>query len=126
MKYRAYILGAMMTLAVTSCVDYDEGLEVIGLTVELQFPETYDGSYDGIRVELQDATASVFVDSTDSKGEAHFKVPSGLYQVSSSAQKTTYDYQYFFNGSQTQIVVSSDSSHVVPLPLVMSKKRIVH
>jgi len=92
----------------------------------MTFPSTYDGSYEGLRVELQDAVASTFVDSTDAKGVAHFSIPSGLYKVSSSARKETVDYRYFFNGAKSQVVVAVDSPRVVTLPLVMSKKRIVN
>ena len=114
-----------MTMLV-SCADYDEGLATINFAVKLEFPSTYDGSYEGLRVELQDAVASTFVDSTDADGVAHFSVPSGLYKVSSSARKETTDYRYFFNGAKSQVVVAVDSPHVVTLPLVMSKKRIVN
>lgn len=115
----------VMTLLI-SCADYDEGLEVVNFDVKLEFPSTYDGSYKGLRVELQDAVASTFVDSTDTQGVAHFRIPSGLYKVSCSARKETTDYRYFFNGAMSQVVVAVDSSHTVTLPLVMSKKRIVN
>ena len=115
----------MITLLV-SCAGYDEGLDVVNFDVKLEFPSTYDGSYEGLRVELQDAVASTFVDSTDAEGVAHFSIPSGLYKVSSSARKETVDYRYFFNGAKSQVVVAVDSPRVVTLPLVMSKKRIVN
>lgn len=120
------LLSVCVITLLVSCADYDEGLEVVNFDVKLEFPSTYDGSYEGLRVELQDAVASTFVDSTDAEGVAHFSVPSGLYKVSSSARKETVDYRYFFNGARSQIVVAIDSPHVVTLPLVMSKKRIVN
>ena len=120
------LLAVYVIMLLVSCADYDEGLDVVNFDVKLEFPSTYDGSYEGLRVELQDAVASTFVDSTDAEGVAHFSVPSGLYKVSSSARKETVDYRYFFNGAKSQIVVSIDSPRVVTLPLVMSKKRIVN
>ena len=120
------LLSVCVITLLVSCADYDEGLEVVSFDVKLEFPSTYDGSYEGLRVELQDAVASTFVDSTDAEGVAHFSVPSGLYKVSSSARKETVDYRYFFNGARSQVVVAVDSPHVVTLPLVMSKKRIVN
>ncbi|QUB78111.1 hypothetical protein [Prevotella jejuni] len=120
------LLSVCVITLLVSCADYDEGLEVVNFDVKLEFPSTYDGSYEGLRVELQDAVASTFVDSTDTQGMAHFSVPSGLYKVSSSARKETVDYRYFFNGAKSQVVVAVDSPRVVTLPLVMSKKRIVN
>ena len=115
------LLSVCVMILFVSCADYDEGLDVVNFDVKLEFPSTYDGSYEGLRVELQDA-----VDSTDGQGVAHFSVPSGLYKVSSSARKETVDYRYFFNGAKSQVVVAVDSPRVVTLPLVMSKKRIVN
>lgn len=120
------LLSVCVITLLVSCADYDEGLKTVSFAVKLEFPSTYDGSYEGLRVELQDAVASTFVDSTDAEGVAHFSVPSGLYKVSSSARKETVDYRYFFNGTKSQVVVAVDSPRIVTLPLVMSKKRIVN
>ncbi len=120
------LLAVCVMTILISCADYEEELKTVSFAVKLEFPSTYDGSYEGLRVELQDAVASTFVDSTDTEGVAHFSVPSGLYKVSSSARKETTDYRYFFNGAKSQVVVAVDSPHVVTLPLVMSKKRIVN
>lgn len=125
-KISYWFVAFMVLMVVVSCADYDEGLDILSLDVQLEFPSSYDGAHNGLRVELQNGVASTFVDSTDATGVAHFRVPSGLYKISCSARKETYDYRYFFNGSRAQVVVSSDSSRVVTLPLVMSKKRIVH
>ena len=120
------LLAVCVMILFVSFADYDEGLNIVNFDVKLEFPSIYDGSYEGLRVELQDAVASTFVDSTDAEGVAHFSIPSGLYKVSSSARKETVDYRYFFNGAKSQVVVAIDSPRVVTLPLVMSKKRIVN
>ena len=114
-KISYWFVAFMVLMVAVSCADYDEGLDILSLDVQLEFPSSYDGAHNGLRVELQNGVVSTFVDSTDAAGVAHFRVPSG-----------PYDYRYFFNGSRAQVVVSSDSSRVVTLPLVMSKKRIVH
>ena len=126
MKHISYILLTLLLLLPAACTDYDDTLDVVKITIKLKIPETYDGPLDGLRVELLNTTASTFVDSTDTQGEAHFTLPAGIYSVRSSAQKTTKDYRYFFNGAKSQVVVAVDSPHVVTLPLVMSKKRIVN
>ncbi len=119
-----YIIIGVGTL-LCAC-GYDETLDVLQVQVQLGFPSAYDGSRDGIRVELTDATASTFVDSTDAQGMAHFVVPPGIYAASSSSQKLTTDYRYLFNGTKSRIVVASDSANRIHLPLTMSRKRIVH
>ena len=126
MKHFSYLLLTILLLLPTACADYDDTLDVVKIHVKLQFPKTYDGVTDGLRVELQNTTACTFVDSTDARGEAHFTVPAGIYSIRSSAQKTTRDYRYFFNGTRSQVVVTSDSTHTITLPLTMSRKRIVH
>lgn len=113
-------------LALGACTDYENEMEVLKVSVQLVFPESYTDEKSGLRVELQDATASTFVDSTDTAGIAHFIVPAGIYKATSSSQKLTYDYRYFFNGTRNQVIVTSDSTNVVPLKLTMSRKRIVH
>ena len=125
MKHISYILLTLLLLLPAACTDYDT-LDVVKITIKLKIPETYDGPLDGLRVELLNTTASTFVDSTDTQGEAHFTLPAGIYSVRSSAQKTTKDYRYFFNGTLSQVVVTSDSAHTLTLPLTMSRKRIVH
>lgn len=113
-------------LALGACTDYENEMEVLKVSVQLVFPESYTDEKSGLRVELQDATASTFMDSTDTAGIAHFIVPAGIYKATSSSQKLTYDYRYFFNGTRNQVIVTSDSTNVVPLKLTMSRKRIVH
>ena len=87
MKKIFCLLAVCVMTMLISCADYEEGIKVVNFDVKLEFPSTYDGSYEGLRVELQDAVASTFVDSTDAEGVAHFCVPSGLYKVSSSARR---------------------------------------
>ncbi len=124
-KILAIFISVFVAITVISC-NYDNDIDVVAVSVRLGFPDSYDDSKQGLRVELQDATASVFVDSTDADGVAHFTVPSGIYSARSSAQKTTYDWRYFFNGSRDKIVVANDSAHTIELPLTMSKRRVVH
>lgn len=126
MKRISYILLTLLLLLPAACADYDDTMDVVKINIKLKIPETYDGPLDGLRVELLNTTASTFVDSTDTQGEAHFTVPAGIYSVRSSAQKTTKDYRYFFNGTLSQVIVTSDSAHTFTLPLTMSRKRIVH
>lgn len=122
-KILPVILLAIAAMA-ASC-SYDESIDVVSVSVRLGFPETYNATKGGLRVEMQDATASVFVDSTDNEGIAHFTIPSGVYSARSSSQTRDTEYRYFFNGSRDKIVVASDSSHTVELPLTMSRRRIV-
>lgn len=123
---RKLLLEVVALITLGACADYEDKIDVIPVSVRLQFPDSYTAELSGVRVELQDATASTFVDSTDIQGIAHFAVPAGIYKASSSSQKVTRDYRYFFNGTRSQIIITSDFTNVVPLKITMSKKRIIH
>ena len=118
-------LAALAVLLLAAC-SYDEEMEVCTLQVQLVYPEDSVDPYAGARVELRDAKASVFVDSTDAQGVARFTVPPGIYEASSSEVHLTYDWRYIFNGVRSLIVVSPDSANRVDMALKMSRKRIVH
>ncbi len=123
MKIRLIML-ALFAVSFTAC-SYDEDMEVCNVSVELVFPNGSE-PYAGARVELIDSKASIFVDSTDANGVAHFTVTPGIYEARSSNTHETYDYRYFFNGVKSLIVISPDSTNHIPLKLSMSKKRIIH
>lgn len=123
MKQIALLTLCALLLAACS---YDEGMDLLPVSIQLVYPEGSIEPYAGARVELTDAAASIFVDSTDATGTAHFTVPAGLYSMMSSATVETYDYRYFFNGTLSRHVISADSTNRILLPLKMSKKRIVH
>jgi len=126
MKRLLYIL---LAAALAAC-SYDEVIETCHVTVLLQYPEDSTGPYAGASVELKDATASVFISTTDASGRATFRVPAGIYEASSSTQvlDTIGDtwWRYNFNGVRSMIIISPDSSNAITMPLTMSKRRIVH
>ena len=115
----------MFALLLTAC-SYDEDITLCDVRVRLVYPANSIEPYEGVRVELKDATASIFVDSTDISGMAHFKVPPGIYEASSSSQLLTYDWRYFFNGVKSLNIVSPDSTSHIDISLTMSRKRVVH
>ena len=119
----------LLSLLLLSC-SYDETMDTCHVTVQLVYPEGCISPYSGALVELKDANASIFISPTDNSGRASFQVPAGIYETSSSTQfidslGDTW-WRYNFNGVRSMIIVSPDSSNVVPLTLTMSKKRIVH
>ena len=119
----------LLSLLLLSC-SYDETMDTCHVTVQLVYPEGSISPYAGALVELKDANASIFISPTDNSGRASFQVPAGIYETSSSTQfidslGDTW-WRYNFNGVRSMIIVSQDSSNVVPLTLTMSKKRIVH
>jgi len=75
---------------------------------------------------MKDATGSIFVDSTDADGVAHFAVPAGIYDINSSTTRITTDWRYFFNGVKSMNIISRDSTNRLELKLVMSKKKNWH
>ncbi len=119
----------LLSLLLISC-SYDETMDTCHVTVQLVYPEGSIEPYAGALVELKDANASIFISPTDNNGFASFQVPAGIYESSSSTQfidslSDTW-WRYNFNGVRSMIIVSPDSSNVVPLTLTMSKRRIVH
>ena len=65
-KISYWFVAFMVLMVAVSCADYDEGLDILSLDVQLEFPSSYDGAHNGLRVELQNGVASTFVDSTRS------------------------------------------------------------
>lgn len=123
------LLPVIIAALLTAC-SYDEWLDTCQLSVELVYPDDSIEPYAGARVELKDATASIFVAETDATGTARFLVPPGIYEASSSTQRldtlgTTW-WRYNFNGVKSMIIVSPDGINRVKMPLTMSRKRIVH
>lgn len=120
------LIALAVVMMVASC-SYDEDVELCHYTIQLIYPESSPiGPYAGARVELRSATASVFVDSTDASGAAHFAIPSGLYSVTSASTVDSMGYRYMINGTLTQIVVSSDSIDHADMPLTVTRRRIFH
>ena len=127
-RFTSYII--LLTSAIFFACSYDETMDTCHVTVQLVYPEGSISPYAGALVELKDANASIFISPTDNSGRASFQVPAGIYETSSSMQfidslGDTW-WRYNFNGVRSVIIVSPDSSNVVPLTLTMSKKRIVH
>ena len=127
MKILFYIIAIALVL---SACDYDETIDICTVTVRLVYPKDSVDPYAGVRVELKEAYSSVFVDSTDAMGVAHFRVPPGIYEASSATQLTNSTgetwWRYNFNGVRSMIIVSPDSTNQILMDLKMSKKRIVH
>ncbi len=117
-------MASILTMII-AC-DYDEEITLCDVSVQLVYPKNSIEPYAGARVEFKDATASVFVDSTDATGTAHFLVPPGIYEASSSEQLLTEDWRYFFNGVKSLNIISPDSANQVNITLTMSRKRVVH
>jgi len=120
----------IMCVALFTACSYDEEIEVCDVYVTLVYPEGSIQPYKGARVELKDMSASIYVDSTNAQGVSHFRVPSGIYEASTSSQLIDSSdvtwWRYNFNGVKSMIIVSRDSTNKVDIKLRMSKKRVVH
>jgi hypothetical protein len=125
MSLRNDAICIIVFLCLCAC-NYDDQMEIIPVKIQLVYPDNSIDPYTGARVELTNTMASTFVDSTDATGTARFAVPPGVYSAASSSTLTTTDYRYFFNGTKSQIIISSDSINTIQLKLTMSKKRIVN
>ncbi|MBR1933651.1 MAG: hypothetical protein IJ841_08205 [Prevotella sp.] len=125
------LLQLIITAGLLSACSYDEGLDLLQLTVRLVYPENTVQPYEGARVELRSiGRDAVFVDSTDAQGVARFTVTPGIYEASTSSQfldsaGATW-WRYNFNGVRSMIVVSADSLNSIDIELKSSRKRVVH
>ena len=122
---KAMLLLAVLLPLAASC-SYNEEIETCNVSVRLIYPPGSIDPYEGARVEMKDATGSIFVDSTDTDGVAHFAVPAGIYDINSSTTRITTDWRYFFNGVKSMNIISRDSTNRLELKLVMSKKKNWH
>ncbi|PXX21044.1 hypothetical protein EJ73_01939 [Hoylesella shahii DSM 15611 = JCM 12083] len=114
----------MLTAGLLGACNYEETFETVSVSIRLVYPANTIEPYKGVRVELKDARASIFVDSTDAEGIAHFRVPAGIYDVNSSSSYTSTEWKYFFNAYLNKVVISADSTNNLQLGLKMSKKKI--
>ena len=122
-------LFALLARGLLPACQYDDVVEICPVSVRLIYPENSIEPYEGARVEMKDATSSVYVDTTDASGTARFNLPPGLYEATTNSQYIdstgSTKWRYIFNGVKSLIVISPDSTNRIELPLKMSKKRIV-
>ncbi|MBO7378478.1 MAG: DUF4876 domain-containing protein [Bacteroidales bacterium] len=107
MKHYSFLLIACTLLTVactdTSVTDY----ESYRVLVTLQNPLTGD-EVPGAAVTLASSTGNTWQSETDSTGTASFRLPTGLYSLSSSAEYTDdAQTKYFFNVSAGNMLVNA-------------------
>lgn len=119
------IYSILLVGALTAC-SYEEELELMDVSVRLEYPANTIDPYEGAEVEIRNAVSSVFIAETNGDGVAHFIVPSGIYEITSSGTHIEGNYRYIYNGVKSQVVVSPDSANVIALKLTVTKKRIVN
>ncbi|MBR0489267.1 MAG: hypothetical protein IJJ68_03575 [Prevotella sp.] len=125
MKIYCLMLVGMLMGMLTAC-SYEEELELMDVSVRLEYPANTIDPYEGAEVEIRNAVSSVFISETNGDGVARFTVPSGIYEITSSGTHIEGNYRYIYNGVKSQVVVSPDSTNVIPLKLTVTKKRIVN
>jgi hypothetical protein len=136
MKYLKYLLISIVPL-MTACssngaFDYDQDVSLCNYSIHLYYMDKNEmiSAPAGLPVEMRDQMAIIFSGTTDASGCAHFQIPAGIYEASSSSnyigESGSDKYRYIFNGVQSMIVISPDKSNEGQLKLTMSKKRIVN
>ena len=127
--WTAASLFTLLAIGLLASCDYDEMVATCPVSVRLIYPDNSIDPYEGARVEMKDATSSVYVNSTDASGTARFNLPPGLYEATTNSQYIDSTgniwWRYIFNGVRSLIVISPDSTNRLELTLKMSKKRIV-
>ena len=115
-------LAAFFALLVLSCSSDDkvDTVQTCKVNVTLQYPENSIQPYEGAKVELVDARASVFVATTNAKGVAEFNVPAGIYDVRSNATRSDGIWKLNLNGNKSKVVVSPPATEI-KLEMKLSK-----
>lgn len=127
---RVYIIICLLSFYFLTACSYDESMETCNVAVQLVWPKDSNAPHNGVRVELKDARASIFVDSTDMRGIAHFVVTPGVYEAASAGQTRVYSEHYdtlfIYNGVRSQQVIAPGSTNQIDLELKVSFKRLFH
>ncbi len=115
-------LAVFFALLVLSCSSDDkvDTVQTCKVNVTLQYPENSIQPYEGAKVELVDARASVFVATTNAKGVAEFNVPAGIYDVRSNATRGDGIWKLNLNGNKSKVVVSPPTTEI-KLEMKLSK-----
>ena len=115
-------LAAFFALLVLSCSSNDDTntVQTCKVSVTLQYPQNSIQPYEGAKVELVDARASVFVATTNAKGVAEFNVPAGIYDVRSNATRGDGIWKLNLNGNKSKVVVSPPATEI-KLEMKLSK-----
>lgn len=122
----------LLYLTLLTACNYDETVDTNVVQVQLVYPKGSTGPYEGAKVELKDASASIFISSTNAEGVAQFVVPPGIYEASCTDSyleehpNESYAWRYNYNGVRSRIVVSTGNQNKIDLELTMSKRRILY
>lgn len=119
------LFSAVTTLLLQGC-SYEEAIDLAQVEVALQYPPEASDIVAGARVELRGGNNGIFVDSTDVQGVAHFNVPPGIYEASTSQRVVIRPWRYIYNGVKGFNVVTTDSINTIRIKVTMSKKRVVN
>ena len=124
------LISLMVLISLFGC-SYDDSIEVLPLSVELEYEKTAFAEPEtaAVRVELRDGNGQVFVDTARQDRTAHFVVTPGIYEASTASQyidsTESVWWRYMFNGTRSLIIVSPDSTNTVKMTVRVSRKRIV-
>ena len=117
MKRLLLLIGIGLIL---SC-SYDETIDTNTLIVELKFPALYNEAKEGIRVELKNiSNGTVFTDSTDMQGMAHFEVTAGVYEASTTVTRKRGNNLHVLNGNSGQVIVDRQQRPAIVIDLLES------
>ena len=122
-RIRLYITIGVVLLMAACESHYDETIALSQLTIALVSPDTPGKSFAHARVELRGIGRDViFVDTTDEQSLAHFQIPPGIYEASSSkAIKYGANSIEINNGTSGQIIVEGEAPTTITLNMVGSR-----
>lgn len=110
-------------MLLTAC-SYDEQQDLYDVTVNVENLPTdqmVGGSSEGLVVKMQNQQLSEFSAKTDAAGNAHFRLPTGVYGVS-IAEITIESGSLIVNGNIAQCVVKATDDNRFSFPLTITSR----
>jgi len=120
----ANVILLFLVVLTTACTtDYTEQLATAPLTVTLTLPSDASINKAGIRVEVKHVGGeAIFVDSTDTSGQAYFTLTPGVYEASATVlRKQGNNSLLSMNGNSGQFVIDGTELQTTTISLTTSK-----
>ncbi|MFV0554404.1 MAG: DUF4876 domain-containing protein [Mangrovibacterium sp.] len=123
MKKLFFMLAVAFTASfMTSCEKEDEFETLYSVTLALEYPEGYEAAAD-VKIAVKNSNSGTsYSQMTDESGEASFELPAGVYEASSTEQRSANGTLSNLNGLQNFTVGAGwNASQAVAMSLTASK-----
>ncbi|MFV0365776.1 MAG: DUF4876 domain-containing protein [Mangrovibacterium sp.] len=123
MKRLFFMFAVAFTATFISSCEKDEDFETLySVTIALEYPDDYETAAN-VSVTVKDSNSGTsYSNMTNENGQATFELPAGVYEASSTEQRTANSTLSNLNGQQNFTVSTDwDASQMVDMSLTVSK-----